>query len=155
MPTAADGSVLGDDCKLFYSATLGGAGTLTEVPVVIDDTLASERRTAESNCRGDSEISEHVGKIKHSITGTILFKRGTPGATGQTLRTAYMANTPLHFALSSGAIADVNQNVFRFEGRLKRWEESRPDNDVVKISFEIARNPDSGYASNLVIVTAS
>lgn len=75
MPTAADGSVLGDDAKLYFSATLGGSGTLTEVPVVIDDTIGSERRTAESNCRGDSEISEHVGKPKHTISGTILHSR--------------------------------------------------------------------------------
>ena len=39
MTNAADGSVLGDDCITYYSATLGGAGALTEIPVIIDDTI--------------------------------------------------------------------------------------------------------------------
>jgi hypothetical protein len=155
MPTAADGSVLGDDAKLYYSATLGGAGTLTEVPVVIDDTIGSERRTAESNCRGDAEVSEHVGKPKHTISGTMLFKRGTPGATYLTLRNAYAAGTLLHFALASGTVADTAQHVFRIEGKFKRWEESRPDNDTIKASFEIARSPDSSYASNWAVVAGA
>lgn len=152
MPTVLDGSVLGDECKLYFSATLGGAGTLTEVPVVIEDTISSERRSAESNCRGDSEIKEHIGKPKHSISGTMLFKRGTPGASLATLRTAYMANTMLHWASASGTIADEGQHVFRFEGKLKKWEQSNGDNDTVKVAFEIAPDPGSTYASVWAIV---
>ena len=104
MPNAADGSVLGDDCKLYYSATLGGAGTLTEIPVVIDDAIASERRSVESNCRGDAEISEHTGKPKYSFTANMLFKRGTPGTTYAAMRTAYTAGTIHHYALASGTV---------------------------------------------------
>ena len=154
MPTASPGSVLGDDCKLYYSATLGGAGALTEVPVSIDDTISSERRTAESNCRGDAEVSTHVGKPKYSITGSILFKRGTPGATFLTMRAAYAAGTTLHFALASGTVTDVDQHVFRLEGKFSRWEEARADGDTVKVSFEIQRTPDSTYASNWAVVSS-
>lgn len=147
MPTAADGSVMGDNCKTYYSATLGGAGTLTEIPVIIDDTISSERRTAESNCRGDAEVKTHVGKPKHSLTGTILMKRGTPGATYLTLKTAYMANTILHFAVATGTVTDSAEHVFRMEGRFSKWEESRAENDSVKVSFEIQPDPVSTYAS--------
>jgi hypothetical protein len=154
MPTAADGSVLGDNCQLHYSATLGGSGALTEVPVVIDDAINSERRSAESNCRGDAEITEHVGKPKHSISANLLFKRGTPGATFSTLRTAYINGTTLHFALTTGAIADVGQSVFRLEGKFKSWNETRPDNDTVKVSVEIVKDAGNTYASNWSIVSS-
>ena len=154
MPNAADGSVLGDDCITYYSATLGGSGALTEIPVIIDDTISSERRAVESNCRGDSEITEHTGKPKHSISGTLLVKRGTPGATYETLRDAYVNNTILAWAFATGDSADIGQHIFRMEGRLKRWEESRPDNDTVKVSFEIAKAADNTYASNWATVTA-
>jgi hypothetical protein len=154
MPTAADGSVLGDNCQLHYSATLGGSGALTEVPVVIDDAINSERRSAESNCRGDAEITEHVGKPKHSISANLLFKRGTPGATFATLRTAYINGTILHFALTTGAIADVGQSVFRLEGKFKSWNETRPDNDTVKVSVEIVKDAGNTYASNWSIVSS-
>jgi hypothetical protein len=45
--------------------------------------------------------------------------------------------------------------VFRIEGKFKRWEESRPDNDTIKASFEIARAPDSSYASNWAVVAGA
>jgi len=154
MANAADGSVLGDDCITYYSATLGGSGALTEIPVIIDDTISSERRAVESNCRGDSEITEHTGKPKHSVSGTLLVKRGTPGATYETLRDAYVANTILAWAFATGDSADIGQHIFRMEGRLKRWEESRPDNDTVKVSFEIAKAADNTYASNWATVTS-
>ena len=154
MPNAADGSVLGDDCITYYSATLGGSGALTEIPVIIDDTISSERRAVESNCRGDSEITEHTGKPKHSVSGTLLVKRGTPGATYATLRDAYVNNTILAWAFATGDSADIGQHIFRMEGRLKRWEESRPDNDTVKVSFEIVKAADNTYASNWATVTA-
>jgi hypothetical protein len=154
MPAAADGSVLGDNCQLHYSATLGGSGALTEVPVIIDDAINSERRSAESNCRGDSEITEHVGKPKHSISANLLFKRGTPGATFVTLRNAYVNGTTLHFALTSGAIADTGQHVFRLEGKIKSWNETRPDNDTVKVAIEIAKDASNTYASNWSVVSS-
>jgi hypothetical protein len=153
MTAAADGSVLGDDCKLYYSATLGGAGALTEIPEVIDVTVGTERRAVESNCRGDGEVSEHTGKPKHSISATLLMKRGTPGTTFAALRTAYAAGTTLHWAVSSGTITNTGNYVFRMEGRLKRFEESQPDNDTVKVSVEIAKAADSSYASAFSVVT--
>ena len=154
MPAAADGAVLGDNCQLHYSATLGGAGALTEVPVVIDDGVNSERRVAEVNARGDSEITELLGKPKHSISANLLFKRGTPGATFLTLRNAYVAGTVLHFALTSGAIADTGQHVFRLEGRIKSWNETRPDGDTVKVAIEITKAADNSYASNWSVVSS-
>lgn len=154
MANAADGSVLGDDCKTYYSATLGGAGALTEIPVIIDETISSERRAVESNCRGDAEITEHTGKPKHSISGTLLVKRGSVGATYATLRDAYVNNTVLHWAFATGDSADIGQYIFRIEGRLKRWEETRPDNDTVKVAFEIAKAADNAYASNWSTVTS-
>jgi hypothetical protein len=154
MANAADGSVLGDDCKTYYSATLGGAGALTEIPVIIDETISSERRAVESNCRGDAEITEHTGKPKHSISGTLLVKRGSVGATYGTLRDAYVNNTVLHWAFATGDSADIGQYIFRIEGRLKRWEETRPDNDTVKVAFEIAKAADNAYASNWSTVTS-
>ncbi len=152
MPTAAPGSVLGDDCKLYISATLGGSGALTEVPVSIDDTISSERRTAESNCRGDAEISTHVGKPKHTVSGSLLLKRGTVGATFATLRAAYAAGTTLHFVFATGTSTDVDQQLFRMEGKFSRWEQANADGDTVKVSFEVQRTPDSTYASNWSVV---
>ena len=154
MANAADGSVLGDDCKTYISATLGGAGALTEIPVIIDETISSERRAVESNCRGDAEITEHTGKPKHSISGTLLVKRGSVGATYGTLRDAYVNNTVLHWAFATGDSADIGQYIFRIEGRLKRWEETRPDNDTVKVAFEVAKAADNAYASNWSTVTS-
>ena len=154
MPNAADGSVLGDDCKMYYSATLGGAGSLTEIPVIIDDTIGSERRKAESNCRGDAEISEHVGKPKHTISFTMLVKRGTPGTTYLAMKTAYMAGTIHHYALATGTITDVGQHVFRLEGQISKWEETRGDNDTVKVSGEITKAAANTYASNWAVVAS-
>lgn len=154
MPNAADGSVLGDNCQLHYSATLGGAGALTEVPVVIDDSISSERRSVESNCRGDAEVKELIGKPKHSISANLLFKRGTPGASFLALRDAYVNATVLHFALTSGAIADIGQHVFRLEGQLKSWNETRGDNDTVKVAVEIVPVASNSYASNWSVVSS-
>lgn len=153
MADATPGSVYGDECKLYYSATLGGAGSLTEVPVVIDDEQASERRGAESNCRGDTEIKEHVGKPKHSLSGTMLLKRTTPGTAYAALKTAYFANTVLAYAVATGDVTINDQHVFRFEGRIKKWSETHPDNDTVKCSFEIMPDPESSYASNHAVTT--
>jgi hypothetical protein len=154
MPNVADGSVLGDDCKLYYSATLGGAGALTEIPVVIDDAINSERRSVESNCRGDAEISEHTGKPKYTLSVNMLFKRGSPGTTYAAMRAAYTAGTVHHYALASGTVTDVGQVVFRLEGRIKSWNETQPDNDTKKVSIEIAKAADNSYASNYSTVSS-
>lgn len=154
MPTAADGSVYGDNCKTYYSATLGGAGVLSEIPVIIEDTIASERRTAESNCRGDAEVKMHIGKPKHSITGSLLVKRGTVGATYLALKTAYMAGTTWHWAFATGTITDINEHVFRMEGKISKFEESRPDNDTVKVTFEVQPDAASSYASAWSVVSS-
>jgi hypothetical protein len=155
MPTAAPGSVYGDNCKAYYSATLGDAGTLIEIPVAIDDTISSERRSAESNCRGDAEISEHLGKPKHSISMNLLAKRGTPGTTYVALRTAYFNGTVLHWALATGTITDETNQVVEIEGKIKKWDESHPDNDSVKVSIEITRDASSTFATEFSVVAGA
>ncbi len=159
MTDAAPGSVMGDDCKAYYSASLAASngtwsGSLTEIPLTVEDTIAREFRTAESNCRGDAEVSEHVGKIKFAPSGVLLFKRGTPGATYATLKAAALARTPLHFAFATGDITHIGNHVIRLEARFKKWEESRPEGDVIKVSYELARNPDSYYPTTESVVAA-
>jgi hypothetical protein len=44
--------------------------------------------------------------------------------------------------------------VFRIEGRIKRWNETRPDNDTVKVAIEIAKAADNSYASNYSTVSS-
>lgn len=155
MADAAAGSVYTDECRLYYNATLGGTGG-TEVLIgqVIDDSFSSERRSAESNCREDAEISEHVGKPKHNIGMQMLVKRGTPGAAYQALRTAYMANTVLHFTMTTGDPALGKQMTQELEGRIKNWSESRSDNDTVKVTAEIVRDPSSSFATEWGETTA-
>lgn len=153
MVTAAPGSILGDDCKTYYSATLGGEGSLTEIPTVIDDQLTSERRSAESNCRGDAEVSEHIGKPKNSLTLNLLAKRGSPGTAYLALRTAYAAGTLLHWAFATGTITDVTQQVVEIEAKIKKWEESHPDNDTVKVAIELAKDASSTFATEWTVVT--
>lgn len=158
MPDAAPGSVLGDDCKFHYSTSVAASngtfsGTLTEAGVVIEDNITRERVTAVSNCRGDAEKSTAVGKGTTGITATLLLKRGTPGATYAALRAAYLANTLLHIALSTGLITDVGQYVTRLEGRITKWDEARAEGDVVKVTIEIARAVDSFYPTTDSVVT--
>ena len=62
MPAATPGAVYGDDAKLYYSATLGGAGSLTVIECVIEDTINRERRTSEDDNRGADEVKENDGK---------------------------------------------------------------------------------------------
>ena len=155
MPDAANGSIHGDDCKLYYSATLGGEGSLTEIPQVIDDTLNSERRSAESNCRGDGEVSEHVGKPKNSLTVNLLAKRGSPGTAYLAMRAAYYAKTPHHYAFCTGDITHVGQHVAELQGIIKSWNETHPDNDTVKVACEIVRDPSATFASEVSVVAGS
>lgn len=147
----SDGAVLGDNCQLLFSATLGGGGTLTEADCVIDDQHDSERRTAESNCRGDAEIGQVIGKPSHAISGNMLFKHGTPGATYETLRAAYYAGTVLHWAFASDDPTESGAHVFRLEGQLTQWNETHPDGDTVKVAFAIAKDATNTYASNYAV----
>lgn len=154
MVAATPGAVYGDDAKLYYSATLGGAGSLTVIDCVIDDTINRERRSSEVVYRGADEVMEHVGKCKTSISGNFMTLVGTPGVAYLVLKAAFQAKTTLHWAASTGDITDVGAQVTRFEGKLKSWTESRPDNGNVQVAFEIVKTPDSSYATTLA-VTAS
>ena len=159
MTDATPGAVYGDDAKLYYSTTVAASngtfsGSLTEADCVIDDTISSEPRTIEVAYRGAAEISEHVGKKKRSLSGTLMVLVGTPGTTYLALKTAFESKTLLHIAAATGDITHVGTQVTRFEGKIKSWSESRPDNGNVTVSFEIVRHPSSYYAST-VSVTAS
>jgi len=154
MTDATPGAVYGDDAKLYYSATLGGAGSLTVVDCVIDDTINRERRSSEVVYRGATEVMEHVGKCKTTISGNMMVLVGTPGTTYLVLKAAFQAKTTLHWAASTGDITYVGAQVTRFEGKIKSWTESRPDNGNVQIAFEIVKTPDSTYDTTLA-VTAS
>lgn len=154
MTDATPGAVYGDDAKLYYSATLGGAGALTVVDCVIDDTINRERRSSEVVYRGATEVMEHVGKCKTTISGNMMVLVGTPGTTYLVLKAAFQAKTTLHWAASTGDITYVGAQVTRFEGKIKSWTESRPDNGNVQIAFEIVKTPDSTYDTTLA-VTAS
>ncbi len=145
-------SISTDDCKLYYNLTGGSGGTWVEIPVVVEDTVSGERRTSESVCRGDDEVGEHVGKPKFSISGTLLAKRSTPGATYTALRGAFVANTRLGFCAATGAKTTSGEHTFTFEGKLKKWEEARADNDSVRVSFEIARDASSTFDSEFAVV---
>lgn len=154
MADAVPGSRLGDDCKLYYSATLGGSGTLTEIDCVIDDEISSERRTADSNARGDAEIKTLVGKPKHSLTGNMQVRVGSPGVAYLAMKAAYFAKTVLHFAATTGDITLVGQQVFRFEGQITKWTESRPDGGQTQVAFEIMPTSASTYASAVSVVAS-
>lgn len=154
MTNAANGSIHGDDCKMYYSATLGGEGALTEIPQVIDSSMNSERRSAESNCRGDAEVSEHVGKPRHTLSLNLLAKRGSPGTAYLALRAAYHAKTPLHYAFCTGDITHIGQHVHEMQGLIKNWNESHPDNDTVKVSAEIVRDPSATFVSEVSVISA-
>jgi len=56
--------------------------------------------------------------------------------------------------MATGDITHIGQYVFRLEGRLKRFEQSNPDNDTVKVSFEVTHAGENTYASNFSTVTA-
>jgi len=154
MVDANPGARMGDDCKLYYSATLGGSGSLTEVDCSIDDEFASERRTADSNSRGDAEIKTLVGKPKHSLTGNLQTRVGSPATAYLAMKTAYFAKTVLHFAIATGDITHVGQQVYRFEGQITKWTESRPDGGAVQVAVEIMPSAASTYASTVSVVAS-
>lgn len=152
MPTAVVGPRLGDDARLYYSATLGGAGVLTAIDCVIDDEIASEKRTADSNVRGDNEIRTLIGKPRHSLSGNFQTRVGTAGVQYLVMKAAYIAGTVLHFAATTGDILDSGQQVFRSEMQISKWTESRPDGDSIKVAFELVPSALSTYASNFAVV---
>ena len=151
MADAVPGAVYGDDAKLYYSATLGGAGGLTEVGCVVDDTINRERRSSEVVYRGSVEVMEHVGKCKTTISGTLMVLVGAPGATYLALKAAFQAKTTLHWSAVTGDILLVGAQSTDFEGKIKSWSESRPDNGNVTVSFEIVKTPDSTFNTLLAV----
>lgn len=151
MTAATPGAVYGDDAKLYYATTLGGAGALTEVDCVIDDSITRERRTSEVVYRGAQEVMEHVGKNKTSIGATLMTLVGTPGVAYLVLKAAYEAKTTLHWAAATSDILLSGCQVCRFEGKIKSWVESRPDNGNVSVAIEIVKSPDSTYNTTLAV----
>jgi hypothetical protein len=154
MPAAVIGPRLGDDAKLYYSATLGGAGALTELDCVIDDEISSERRSAESNVRGDSEVRMVLGKPKHTITANLQVRVGSVGANYLVMKNAYFANTVLAFALCTGDILLSGNQTFRMEGQISKWTETRPDGDTIKVAIEIVPAAIGTVYNSTVAVTA-
>jgi hypothetical protein len=137
---------LGDDFKFYYDILGAEIGTWALADAIIDDADSFERRTAESNCRGDVEIKTAVGKPKFEESGTLLFKKSDTGY--EALRDAAQANTNLGIALYDGLIATSgNEGWFR-DMRFSSWAETRPDGDTVKVAFTLVTNADSTYVSN-------
>lgn len=151
MPDATPGSVYGDNARLYYSTDVASAGTfsgtLVHAGCTVEDTINDERRRAEVAYRGLADIAEHVGKRKVSITGTMMVLIGSPGAQYVALRSAYLNRTLLHWAASTGDIVDSGCQWTRFEGRIVSWSETRPDNGVVTVSFEVVKDPGTTYAT--------
>jgi len=139
-------SQLGDDCKLYYDTSGAEAGSWVEADVIIDDGDTFERRTAESNCRGDAEVKEHVGKPKYNLSGTLLFKFGDTEFVA--LQSAAQANTSLGIAVMNGAIATSANKGWWRDMKFSQWNENRPDGDTVKVSFTLVTDADSSYVSN-------
>jgi hypothetical protein len=152
MVDAVAGPIYGDDAKLYYSATLGGAGAVTELDAVIDDAVNSERRSTEVVYRGSAEVQELIGKAKNTITGTL--QALVSDTAYLAMRSAYWAKTTLAFAASTGDITHINAQVIRLEGKLKSWNETRGDNDSVKVAFEIVKTPDSTYNTTVSVVSS-
>lgn len=158
MVDATPGSVYGDNARLYYSTDVASAGTfsgtLVHAGCVIDDTINDERRQADVVYRGATDIAVHVGKRKVTITGTMMVLVGTPGAQYVALRSAYLNKTLLHFAASTGDITEVGCQYTRFEGKILSWNESRPDNGNVTVSFEIAKDPGTTYATTSGVIAS-
>lgn len=160
MTNAVPGPVYGDDATLYYSTSLAASngtfsGSLTEIDCVIDDTINRERRSSEVWYRGAPEGSEHVGKPKTTLSGTLMTLVGTPGVTYLVLKNAFDNNTLLHFAAATGDITEVGAQVTEFEGKIKSWNESRPDNGNVTVSFEIVRSPASYFPTEISVVAGA
>ena len=66
-------------------------------------------------------------------------------------RNSGWAKTTLAYAASTGDITEVDAQVLRLEGKLKSWNETRGDNDSVKVAFEIVKTPDSTYDTTVSI----
>ena len=145
-------SQLGDDCKLYYDLSGAEAGTWVEADVIIDDGDTFERRVADSNCRGDAEIKQHVGKPKYELSGNLLFKLNDTEY--EALRDAAHANTSIGIAVMNGAIATVGNEGWWRDMKFSQWNETRPDGDTVKIAFTLVTDASSTYVSNFKQVSA-
>lgn len=145
-------SRLGDDMKMYYDLSGAEQGTWVEADVIIDDSDTFERRTAESNCRGDAEIKTHVGKPKYELSGTLLMK--AEDTEYEALRDAAHGNDSIGIATMNGAIATVGSEGWWRDMKFSQWNEQRPDGDTVKISFTLVTDASSTYVSNFKQVTA-
>ena len=158
MVNATPGSVYGDNARLYYSTDVASSGTfsgtLVHADCVIEDTVNDERRQSDVVYRGATDIAVHVGKRKVTISGTMMTLVGTPGAAYVALRAAYLAKTLLHFAAATGDITEVGCQYTRFEGKIISWNESRPDNGNVTVSFEVAKDPGTTYATTSGVIAS-
>lgn len=155
MTDVTPGSVLGDNAKFYYDTSGAEVGSWTEATCIIDDTDSLEFRTAESNCRGDSETTMHVGKPTHKVSGTLLFKHGSgDGAKYRALRDAAQNRTVIGVALMSADITHVGAEGWFRNMQFSKWERQAPDGDTMKVSFELvvaataAAGESARYASN-------
>jgi len=139
---------LGDNAKLYIDVTGAEVTAWTELTVIIDHTLSSERVTAESNCRGDAEKGVSVGKPMHALSGTMLFKKSTAGTTYRACRDAYNANTSVGIASMSEDIVTVGSEGWFLDMKFSKFEISYPDGDNISVSFDLVKDADSTYASN-------
>lgn len=146
-------SQLGEECKLYYDVAGAEVGSWVEADVIIDDGDTFERRTAESNCRGFTEVKEHVGKPKYTLSGTLLFQFGDTEFTA--LQAAAQANTNLGIAVMNGAIATASNKGWWRDMRFSQWNETRPDGDTVKVAFTLVTNASSSYASNFKTISGA
>ncbi len=137
--------MLGDDAVMYYDVAGAEQGSWGEADVVIDDSDTFERRTAESNCRGDAEIKQHVGKPKFEITGNLKFKLNDTNY--EALRDAVHNNTSIGIARMNGDITTSGNGGWWRDMRFSRWSESRPDGDIIKVAFTLVTDASSSYVS--------
>lgn len=153
MPTMTDDvSQLGDDCKMYVDSAGAEGGSWALVDVIIDDSDTNERVTADSNCRGDVEIKQHVGKPKFEESGNLLFKRNDTNY--EILRDAYLANTTVGIALMNGVITDIGAEGWWRDMKITKWNETRPEGDTIKVAFTMVTAADSAYVSVYKQITA-
>lgn len=153
MPLIDDVSQLGEDCEMSVDVAGAEQGSWVTVGAVIDDSDTFERNTADSICRGDAEVKQHVSsKAKFEESGNLLFKRNDTAY--EALRDAAHANTSIGVALMNGGIAVVGAEGWWRDMKISRWNESRPDGDTIKVAFTMVTDADSAYVSVYKQITA-
>jgi hypothetical protein len=152
MPLTDDVSQLGDDCYMYVDASGAEGSSWAACGVVIDDNDTLERRTADSNCREDVEIKQHVGKPKFEESGNLLFKRNHTEY--EILRDAARNNTSIGVALMNGIITEIGAEGWWRDMKITRWQESRPDGDTIKVAFTMVTDASSTYVSVYKQITA-